>query len=219
MHAYEIVLATIAFMGFLLLLFKAAQMFWHRRLDRRVREVSPRDTPFELDASTSEVTASTPPSNDGAAIVVRPTPTTTSQQLTVREVRATAVRDRAESGLCLYCDRTACRSIPQVKLIKPLLDPLWRRLNVVPVNKWKIVTTPPVDVPFLVCESHQATARGHLEQRMAENNVAYAKFVVQQRDDMFELVEYGLDEIMLQDSDRIRRKRPEKPVALRAVGT
>jgi len=216
MHPYEAVLATAAFIITTLILYKTVKRwFWNRPAPQHDVGVSSNAAPFALGDASSEATPSTLPSNDGAPSVVR---LMTGPALTPREVRATAIRERCELGLCLYCDRHACRALPEVRLIKPLLDPLWRRLNVVPVNKWKIVTDVGVDAPYKVCDAHSATARSHLEQRMAENSVSYAKFVVQQRDEMFEFVEFALDEIMLQDSDRIRRKRPEKPAAQRAGG-
>lgn len=216
MHPYEAVLATVAFIFVAMIMYKIIKRWFWNNEPRHDVGVSANSTPFALGESSSEATPSTPPSNDGAQPVVR---LMTGTALTPREVRAGAIRERCEQGLCLYCDRNASRALPEVRLIKPLLDPLWRRLNVVPVNKWKIVTDVGVDAPYKVCDAHSATARSHLEQRMAENSVAYAKFVVQQRDEMFEFVEFALDEIMLQDSDRIRRKRPEKPVIQRAMGT
>lgn len=216
----EVIVAVAAFLIFFTMLYKGIKKFWSnpKQIDAGA---SAREVPFALDGSSSEVTPSTPPSNDGGtSVVVRPPAPPTQLALTPREVRALSIRDRLETGLCLYCDKHASRSLPQVKLIRPLLDPLWRRLNVVPVNKWKIVTDVGVDAPFAVCDPHQEIARSHLEEYMAQNTAAYAGSVVRQRGEMFEFVEHGLDEVMDQEALRIRRKRPNAPtVAVLRTGT
>lgn len=97
--------------------------------------------------------------------------------------------------------------MPQLQLIRPVLDPLYRYLNVVPVNRWKIEVTLDITVPLDLCEAHHAIARGHLERRMAETQLEYAHFTEKQRHEIYEFEAYALDERMLEDANAIKRNK------------
>ena len=128
-----------------------------------------------------------------------------------RERRQDEIKFRRDTKMCLYCDKPADHVVPQLKQLQPLLDPLYRYLNVVPVNRWKIELEPGIEVPQDVCRVHHAIARSHLERKIAENQVDYASFVERQRHEMYEFVEYSLDERMLDDANTIKRgKKPKK---------
>lgn len=138
--------------------------------------------------------------------------------VTPREQRQEEVRARRDTGLCLYCDKLAAFATPQLVLIRPLLDPLYRRLNVVPVNRWKIVLEPSTEAPHDVCTTHQAIARSHLERKVAENQVDYATFVERQRHEMYAYETYALDERMLDDANEVKRgKKQRKPTEVATV--
>ncbi len=79
---------------------------------------------------------------------------------------------------------------------------LWA--NVVPINRWRIEETPDVRFPHMLCEQHHAIARSHLERRIAENQVDYARFVEGQRNEMYAYTRYELDERMLADVNSIK---------------
>lgn len=195
MHWYEVVLAVAAlFMA--VALYKIAR---DRQAQRHGVEGPAREAPFALDDNSSGASDSTPPSYVGATSAARPT-------TTARERRAQEIRERAASGACLYCERDALRAVPQLDQPRSFLDPIHRRLNVVPVQRWVINLTPDVSVPLLVCERHQATARGHLDKKLADYSVARAAFDEAQRDDIYDFVEYGLDERMLEDVQRAKKK-------------
>ena len=175
---------------------------------RKRRGERPRLPPSEPAFAATE---STPPSSDGAQSAVRCG--------SRREQRAVELYERAETGLCLYCDKHASHQVPEVRLIRSALDPLYRRLNVVPVNRWAIVLHHSVDDPFLLCEAHHAIARSHLERRMADNQVEYAAFVEKQRHAMYAYTTYELDERMLSDAQQIRRGRSksDKPATTKKL--
>jgi len=151
--------------------------------------------PVQADDS-SEATASTPPSFEGARSAARAG--------TSRELRAAEIAEHVGTHVCLYCPKHASRQIPQLVLIRPLLDKVYLWANVVPINRWKIDETPDISFPHLLCEQHHAIARSHLERRIAENQVDYAGFVERQRNEMYEYTTYALDERMLADVNSIK---------------
>lgn len=143
---------------------------------------------------SSAATESTPPSSDGAKSVA----------LSPRELRLRKIEERDETGLCLYCGETASRQVPQVRLVLPWFDRLYRKFNRVPNNEWEIDVHPDVRFPHRLCEQHQPMARGYLEGYIAEEQSSYARFVEKQRLAMYEFVSHGLDEKMLNDANTIR---------------
>lgn len=163
----------------------------HRRAGVRAPHLPPQAV------ASSEAIESTPHSFDGA----RSGPQRTA---TSRDVRAMQIEARARTCLCLYCDRPASRQVPQLRLIRPTFDALYRWANVVPINRWKLELEPDISVPHLVCEQHHAIARSHLEARIAKSQVEYAAFVEGQRDALYEFESYALDERMARDAERIR---------------
>lgn len=201
MHLHEglLLFAAIALFG---LLFRAAK----RRHDQAAGSGGPsREGPFVGPGDTSSAaTESTPPSLPGASTFARPTTTT-------RERRALEILERAASGACLYCERDALRAIPQLDQPRSILDPIHRRLNVVPVQRWVINLTPDVSVPLRVCEVHQATARGHLDKKLADYAAARAAFDEAQRDEIYDFIEYGLDERMNEDVQKAKKKSANGP--------
>lgn len=161
--------------------------------------------PPVLAEDSSEATASTPPSSDGARSVARAG--------TPREQRILEINERSYTGMCLYCEKHASRQIPQLKLIRSTFDRIQLRVNLVPINRWAIELHPDVSIPHLLCEQHHAIARSHLERRIAENQVDYASFVERQRHEMYEYVTFGLDERMAADVNVIKRGRRPKAAA------
>ncbi len=199
MHLYEGLLLLTAIAVFALI-YKLAK----RQHARHGAGGPTRDGPFSLEVDTPAASDSTPPSSPGGLPAARPT-------TTARERRALEIATRAESGACLYCEREAMRAIPQLTQPRSLLDPLHRRLNVPPIQRWVINLTPDVSVPLLVCEVHQATARGHFDKKLAENTVARAAFDEAQREEMYDFIEYGLDERMNEDVQRAKKKQINGP--------
>lgn len=175
------------------------------RKTKKEKEAAPATPPFDSTGNFFETKENTPPSSDGARSVVRPT--------TQREQRLDEIKARRETGLCLYCDKRATHVVPQITLLRPLLDPLYRRLNVVPVNHWAIDIAPGIEIPHDICGNHHAISRGHLERRIAENQVDYAAFVERQRHEMYEYEVYALDERMLDDANTVKRGKKQKKVA------
>jgi hypothetical protein len=174
---------------------------------KRSKEVAPVALPFEETPALSVAADSTPPSSDGVKVAAR------SGGTTPREQRQEDIRIRHETGLCLYCDKTASHVIPLLRQIRPVLDPLYRYLNVVPVNRWKIDVDLTSDQARPLCETHHSIARSHLERKIAENQVDYATFVERQRHEMYEFVEFALDERMLDDANAVKRGKKQKKVA------
>lgn len=127
-----------------------------------------------------------------------------------REIRQEEIKVRQETALCRYCDKPAEFAVPRLKQIRPLFDVLYRYLNVVPVHRWKIEIEPPIDVPHELCEAHHAIARGHLEKKIAENQVDYAAFVERQRNEMYEFEQYALDERMLDDANSLKQGKKSR---------
>jgi hypothetical protein len=173
-----------------------------RRRSARKIEAAMVAIPFAGTRASSGARESTPPSSDGAKSVAR--------AITPREQRQEEIRARRDTSMCLYCDKQASFATPQLVLIRPLLDPLYRRLNVVPVNRWKIVLEPDTEALHDVCTTHQAIARSHLERKVAENQVDYAAFVERQRFEMYSYETYELDERMLDDANVARRGKKQK---------
>jgi hypothetical protein len=172
---------------------------------------------------SSVPTENTSPSSDGAKSVARNGgPVSREQRATDRDVRAC-------TGLCLYCDKLARRPLPRIMLLRSAFDWLYRHLNVVPMNRWKVVVSAPMTAeteewPSRVCPDHADIARSHLERHVANTQVDYARFVEEQRDELLEFTEYGMDERMLADANRIRRGKPYKraeagPNNVRVLGT
>ena len=159
-----------------------------------------------VEGASFEAIESTPPFSDGVRVVARST-------ATPREQRQEEIHQRQDTGLCLYCDKRAAFSIPLLKQIRPVLDPVYRYLNVVPVHRWKIEITPTSESVAELCEVHHAIARSHLERRIAENQVDYAGFVERQRHEMYEFEVYALDERMLDDANTVKRGKKQKKMA------
>jgi hypothetical protein len=174
---------------------------------RRHKEAALANLPFDSTPASSEAIESTPPSFDGVKVVAR------SGGLTPREQRQEDIRIRYETRMCLYCDKTASHVIPQLKQIRPVLDPLYRYLNVVPVNRWKIEVDLGIEAARPLCETHHSIARSHLERRVAENQVDYAAFVERQRHEMYEFEAHALDERMLDDANTVKRGKKQKKAA------
>lgn len=174
---------------------------------KRNKEVAQVALPFDDAPLISGAADSTPPSSDGVKLAVR------SGGLTPREQRQEDIRIRHETRLCLYCDKPASHVIPKLRQIRPVLDPLYRYLNVVPINRWKIEVEQLSDQARPLCETHHSIARSHLERKVAENQVDYAGFVERQRHEMYEFVEYALDERMLDDANAVKRGKKQKKTA------
>jgi hypothetical protein len=163
--------------------------------------------------ATDDAPATTPGSSPPPA----PTPRGPAA-LSPREQRAEQARARRETGACLYCSLPASRATPRLVPVRPLLDPLYRRLGAVPVNRWRLELEPGTDAPIDVCEAHQSLARAHLERRVAEVQVEYAAFVERQRAQLYEFGAYGLDERMAREASDTRRGRPPRGAATTATG-
>lgn len=179
------------------------------------RRLAAEPLPLAQGDSSSGPTESTSPSSDGAKANGR------SGGPVSREQRACDREQRYETGLCLYCDKNATQPLPNIVLLRSAFDWVYRRLNVVPMNRWKVVLDAGLfdeAPPKLVCPNHATIARSHLERHLAETQVDYARFVENQRDELLEYTEYGMDERMLADAIRIRRGKPSKRVEANNTG-
>jgi hypothetical protein len=163
-------------------------------------EVATSNNPLDPTDPSSEASESVTPSSDGVKPVA-PRPGTP------REKRREEILARQQTRACLYCEKRARFAMPQLHLIRPLLDPLYRYLNVVPVNRWQIEVTLDITVPLDLCEAHHAIARGHLERRLTELQLEYATFTERQRHEIYEFEAYALDERMLDDATAIKRNK------------
>lgn len=92
--------------------------------------------------------------------------------------------------------------MPQLRLVRPLFDGVYRKLGVVPLRRWYLDLTPPVDAPTHLCEVHQTMARGHLERELAQSHVEYAEFCDRQLQHIVRYADVGLDERMKEDAKR-----------------
>jgi hypothetical protein len=181
-----------------------ALFIWAARA-RRKEAAAMTNPPFTQVLEISEAPESTPPISDGVRSVARGT--------TPREVRQEEMRLRRATGLCLYCEKRANSQTPHLTLIRSPFDPIYRYLNVVPVNRWKIDVALVSESSPDLCETHAAIARSHLERRIAENQVDYASFVERQRNEMYEFERYALDERMLDDANAAKRGKKQKKLA------
>lgn len=143
-----------------------------------------------------EASASMPPSSSGAY--------RDGRAGTRRELRPLEIAERAQTGLCLYCGDHASHQVPQLRLVRSLFDPLYRWLNVVPMNRWAIELHADISVPFLLCTQHHAIARSHIERLITETRLDYALFAENHHRALYEFVSFGLDERMNADAIVIR---------------
>lgn len=194
--------------GLLLVLVQGRRWWLARRL-------AAEPAPFAEGDGSSAQAESTPPSSDGVKSVGR------SGGPVSREQRALDREQRALSGVCLYCEKPATKPVPRIVLLRSAFDWVYRRLNVVPMNRWKVALGPGLFAdPWEtdVCPDHSEIARSHLERHIAETQLDYARFVENQRDELLEFTEYGMDERMLADANRIRRGKPSKRAEAASVG-
>lgn len=103
---------------------------------------------------------------------------------------------------CRYCGKPGGFPVPQMMLVRPMADWMYRRLGVVPLRRWRVEVNPGVEAPTHLCEVHQEMARGHLERRLAESHVEYAAFCEKQILDMHDFAESGLDALMKKNAKR-----------------
>ena len=140
------------------------------------------------------------------------TSTTELLSKTPREQRELAIVTRVTECLCRYCDSKAIKQMPVLELINSPLDWLYRYLNVVPIARWRIVIQRGIDFPFELCAKHQEIARGHLERKIAENQVDYATFVERLRNEMYEYERFALDEKMREELEVIKKGKSKKTI-------
>lgn len=139
--------------------------------------------------------------------------TATPTYSTAREQRESILLERLQTGCCRYCDAKAVKQVPGLKLITSWLDSIYRYLNVVPIARWKIEIERDISIPNSLCEKHHEIARGHLERKIAENQVDYAVFVEKLRSDMYEFERFSLDERMREEVETIKRGKSKKTIA------
>jgi len=138
------------------------------------------------------------------------------RRLSEREQRDVDIRARYETGCCLYCDRSATHARPRVKLVTSLLDPLYRRLGVVPRDQYQLEVHSRTESDIQLCEDHHVIARSRLECKLAEISGAFAQHVIRERDGMIRFQRYEVDEDMKNEAETTRRGKPQVSV-LRSV--
>lgn len=163
----------------------------------------PKTSPEDSDTMTS-------PSSPPAAPSTPPTDSQDSQKpLTGREAQDQRIKARIQTRLCLFCDEHAYKQMPTFKPQRSLLDGVYRMLNVVPLDRYKIVLDRGIEVPFTLCEKHHERVRGLFEKRIAKAAADVADFFDEQRQNLYIFERYELYERVDTDMNAAKRGKPK----------
>lgn len=169
---------------------------------KREQEVRENASPFV--ETGSEEPISIVPSSDGVKSAARPT--------TPRDQRLEDIKARAKTGLCLYCECRAQKSMPKIVPERGWLNNyLHRRTGSVAMDRY-VLSTSASSVSTL-CEDHWHIATGLLEKRLTELNSDYTEFADKQRSAVYEFQMFAMDEKLLADAQEVRKGRKSRKAA------
>lgn len=132
------------------------------------------------------------------------------------EAREQAIRERMTLGKCLHCNEPATHQIPTLQIVRSWLDPILLYLGVKHMDRWRVVVYRGAEAHPALCEKHHERARGLLEERLAKTTAAYARFIDDQRKELYKFEFVDLWESMESDMRELRSGRkprvPRPPV-------
>lgn len=128
---------------------------------------------------------------------------------TGREAQDQRIRARMLTGQCLFCDERAHKQMPTYKPQRSIFDGVYRMLNVVPLDRYKIVLDRGIDIPFALCEKHHERVRGLFEKRIAKASADVADFFDEQRESLYVFERYELYERVEADMNAAKRGKPK----------
>lgn len=161
------------------------------------------DKELSSDMNTSS-TSSMPP---GASLT--DTQDSTGKPATGRDALELKIKTRAQTGMCLFCDEHAHKQMPTFKPQRSLLDGLYRMLNVVPLDRYKIVLDRGVEGPHVLCEKHHERVRGLFEKRIAKSAADVADFFDEQRQSLYIFERFEVIERVESDMNAAKRGKPK----------
>ena len=145
--------------------------------------VAPRQEPEDAIQIRGVLEAKTAPATDDRTIT-----------LTGRERMDAEIKDRLDTGHCLFCDDRAVMQMPTFHPQRSPLDGLYRMLNVVPLDRYKILIQRGIEIPAAACEKHHERIRGLFEKRIAKVSMETADFFDSQRLNLYVFERYEVYE-------------------------
>lgn len=133
--------------------------------------------------------------------------------LSAREARWEVLRVRRKDGLCRHCDDEARYPMPVLVRQSSLFDWVYRRLNVVSLNRYKLVINPGTDAPAELCGLCRDIVCGRKEKEIVEVAAETAGFFDKQRMRVYVFERHECDEVVQADVLEARRPRKKKQAA------
>lgn len=138
---------------------------------------------------------------------------TKAAPLSARESRNEVLRVRCKDGLCRHCDEQARFPMPQLVRQSSVFDWLYRRLNVVSLNRYKLVIKPGTDAEPELCALCLDLVCGRKEKEIIEIASETAGFFDKQRLRVYVFERHECDELVQADVLEARRPRKKKQAA------
>jgi hypothetical protein len=124
---------------------------------------------------------------------------TPEEKKSQRESRADVITARVKAGECIYCQDPAW--LPQPVLVPQMSfwDRLYRRLNVVSLNRYRLLLKRDTDIKPEVCHACYMLVLGRKERETIDVASDMASYFDKQRLRVYIFERYGCDEAVLAD--------------------